>query len=134
MAILEILLGESLKKLGARILGPEFYVPYLAYKIVDKMSDECRDQARQQLNCEHIERCPQKAVGTPTSNMIYYCIEKKGMAFEFSSTALCHAQADFDVKKLSAWVMRWDGSQVVLNESGGMHIQPCLICSRKEKH
>lgn len=100
--------------------------------MVDKKAEEVRDAARKKLGCVHIERCPQKIGSGQTTSMVEYATEEHGMAFVFDGIALCHAQADFDVKKLSTWVWRWDG-KFVSHHPSGLHIQPCLICSRKAK-
>lgn len=55
----------------------------------------------------------------------------KGMAFVFEGIALCHEQADFEVKKLSTHVLRWDG-KVITSWSGNLHIKPCNTCFQKK--
>ena len=138
---LEILLEEGLKtvfKKGIKVVGGPISggaITFIALynKVVDKKCEEVRDKAREKLHCAHIELCPEKIANTPTSNMRDYVIEHQGMAFMFDGVALCHAQAEFGVKTLSTWVMRWNGTQLVLNGNGGMPIMPCLICSRQGK-
>jgi len=139
MAVGEVLLQEGLKKLAGGAgrfvpgLGQALTVTTIVMKIVDKHVEEVRDDARAKLGCNCIEVCPEKFGGTPTSHMVNYAAEHHGMAFKYNGFALCHPQADFDVNKLSSWVLRWNGKHVVLNQSGGLHIQPCLICVRKER-
>lgn len=130
---LKYIVKEGIKQVAGKIGGGAFTFTTLLCKVADKRWEEIRDHARQYFHCAHIEICPERFGNTPTSNMRDYVIGHQGMAFMFDGVPLSHAQADFDVKVLSTWVMRWNGTQLVLNGSGGMHLQPCLICSRKRK-
>src|SRR5262249_23635967 len=99
--------------------------------VVDKKIEEVRDQARSLLGCTHIEVCPTRFGNTPITNMIDFAKDKKGMAFMYEGFALCHPQADFDVKLLSTDVIRWDGSNFTRG-SGNLPPQPCLLCTNAQ--
>jgi hypothetical protein len=64
--------------------------------------------------------------------MVNFAKENKAMVFQYEGIYLYHLQPDFDVKRLSTWVWRWDG-ECVASGSAGLHIQPCLICGPKKK-
>jgi hypothetical protein len=138
MAIIEVLAKEVAQKLGGKAVGA-LGIPFLGEgiaaimllkKTTDKMEEEVRDKARTILRCKHIEVCPTGTGATQITNMVNFVAGDKAMAFRFDSVALCHQQPNFDVKVLSTEVYRWDG-QYVSSGSAGLHIQPCLICSRK---
>lgn len=142
MALTEVLVKEGAKKLlkkatslGSKAipgLGTAVTATELIGAWADKKHEEVRDQARQRLNCNHIEVCPKmNLANTPTSDMVQYAYERGGMAFRYNGFALCHHQADLDVKILSTEVYRWDG-KLVIPGNGKMHIKPCDICSRRK--
>jgi hypothetical protein len=132
---LEVLLKAGLGKLGERIvgavpgLGTAIAGTMLLKEVVDKHASEVCVKARETVQCNCIKVCPQ-VWGPRTASMLEWIAEHKGMTFVFEGIALCHEQPDFDVKKLSTDVLRWDGK--FISRGGDMNIQPCKICSQKK--
>jgi hypothetical protein len=117
-------------KLGARaipFLGTALIATDALKAVVDKAGEDVRDEAREQLQCKHVDLVPYEIGDTPVSARINYVKNMHGMSFVYGGVALCHPQTSFDVGKVSTDVLRWDGA-VVTSRPANVHIQPCFLC------